>query len=496
MGAALSCIALPALGSVGGWVASCFSAAACSLACKSCNCNNSIATRVGYAIIFLLNSIFAWLMLSNWAIKQLQHLTLDYLKLECSEGTCYGIIAVHRVCFALVLFHSILGLLLLGVHDSRQKRAALQNGWWGPKVLCWFALVGISFLIPNGFFMIWGNYFALVGAAIFILFGLVLLVDFAHSWTERCLENWEAQESNKWKYILIAGTILMFSGGITLTGIMYAFFATNGCSLNQFFVTFNMILCLLITFLCVTPAVQEANPRSGLSQSSIVVIYCTYLVLSAVANEPNDKQCNPLRRSQGSQTTTVVLGAIFTFLAVAYSTSRAATQGGTFVKARGNQALRVDDLDTSSAVPLMANQVDAGVQRMSVQGSSREHLIAAVESGALPRSALYDDDDDDVDDMDGMDDKDDERYGAVYSYSFFHFIFAIAAMYVAMLLTNWNTITMEEMAAPGQDGDFVRIGQSYTAVWVKIVSGWLCLIIYGWTLLAPVMMPDRFLDDY
>ncbi|CAO3600356.1 unnamed protein product [Absidia cylindrospora] len=327
MGAALSCIALPALGFVGGWIISCFSAAACSLGCQSCNCNNSIATRIGYAIIFLLNSIVAWLMLSDWAIKQLQHLTLDYLKLECSEGTCYGIIAVHRVCFALVLFHSILGALLIGVHDSRQKRAALQNGWWGPKVLIWFALVGASFFIPNGFFMVWGNYFALIGAAIFILIGLVLLVDFAHSWTERCLDNWETQESNTWKYILIAGTVLMYSGGIALTGIMYAFFATNDCSLNQFFVTFNMILCLLISFLCVTPSVQEANPRSGLSQSSIVVIYCTYLVLSAVANEPNDKQCNPLRRSQGSQTTTIVLGAIFTFLAVAYSTSRAATRG-------------------------------------------------------------------------------------------------------------------------------------------------------------------------
>ncbi|KAI9309173.1 serine incorporator/TMS membrane protein [Cunninghamella echinulata] len=492
MGAALSCIALPALGSVGGWVASCFSAAACSLACKSCNCNNSIATRVGFAIIFLLNSIFAWLMLSNWAIKQLQHLTLDYLKLECSEGTCYGIIAVHRVCFALVLFHTILGCLLLGVHDSRQKRAAIQNGWWGPKVLCWILLVVVSFFIPNGFFMVWGNYFALIGAAIFILFGLVLLVDFAHSWTERCLENWESQDSNKWKYILIAGTLFMFSGAITLTGIMYGFFATNGCSLNQFFVTFNMILCILITFLCITPSVQEANPRSGLSQSSIVVIYCTYLVLSAVANEPNDKECNPLRRSQGSQTTTVVLGAIFTFLAVAYSTSRAATQGGTFVKKRAHLH---DDIDITSAVPLMANQVDAGVQRMSTQGTSREHLIAAVESGALPRSALNDDDDDD-DDMSGIDDKDDERYGAVYSYSFFHFIFAIAAMYVAMLLTNWNTITMEEMTKPGEDGDFVRIGQSYTAVWVKIVSGWICFFIYGWSLLAPVLMPDRFLDDY
>ena len=51
--------------------------------------------------------------------------------------------------------------------------------------------------------MVWGNYFALIGAAIFILFGLLLLVDFAHSWTERCLENYEMSESNRWKYILI-----------------------------------------------------------------------------------------------------------------------------------------------------------------------------------------------------------------------------------------------------------------------------------------------------
>ncbi|KAG1060669.1 hypothetical protein G6F42_027896 [Rhizopus arrhizus] len=57
MGAALSCLALPALSTVGTWITGCFSAAACSLAFKSCNCNNSIATRIGYAIIFLFNSI-------------------------------------------------------------------------------------------------------------------------------------------------------------------------------------------------------------------------------------------------------------------------------------------------------------------------------------------------------------------------------------------------------------------------------------------------------
>lgn len=277
----------------------------------------------------------------------------------------------------------------------------------------------------------------------------------------------------------------MFAGAITLTGIMYGYFAQNGCSLNQFFVTFNMILCFIITFLCVTPAVQEANPRSGLSQSSIVVIYCTYLILSAVANEPNDKQCNPLRKSVGPQTTSVVLGAIFTFLAIAYSTSRAATQLKALTTKNDYEAL-----NTSSAVPLRTNQVEAGARNMDTNVSpSRQALIAAVESGALPASALNESDDEDDD---SYDTKDDERHGAVYNYSFFHFIFAIAVMYVAMLLTNWNTIVDVPDDAQTDNGDLVRIGQSYTAVWVKVVSSWLCHLIYGWTLVAPVVMPDRF----
>jgi hypothetical protein len=75
--------------------------------------------------------------------------------------------------------------------------------WWGPKILLWIALVVASFFIPNGFFIFWGNHIALIGAAIFILLGLVLLVDFAHNWSESCLEKWEMSDTNKWKWILI-----------------------------------------------------------------------------------------------------------------------------------------------------------------------------------------------------------------------------------------------------------------------------------------------------
>ena len=71
---------------------------------------------------------------------------------------------------------------------------------------------------------------------------------------------------------------------LTLTGVMYAYFAKDGCQLNQFFISFNLVLCFIVSALCVAPAIQEANPRSGLSQSVVVVVYLTYLILSAVAN--------------------------------------------------------------------------------------------------------------------------------------------------------------------------------------------------------------------
>ncbi|GBC00799.1 hypothetical protein RclHR1_03980015 [Rhizophagus clarus] len=476
MGIPFSCLGIGAASWIASTAASCFSAAACTLAFKSCNCNNSIATRIVFAIIFLLNSMFSWIMLSDWAIKQLEKMTYDYLHLKCKDdGSCYGVLAVHRICFALSLFHFFLGLLVVGVNDTRDKRASIQNGWWGPKILLWITFVITSFFIPNGFFMFWGNYIALIGATLFILVGLVLLVDFAHTWSEKCLEKWQDYDDNRWKYILIGSTIAMLIGTIVLTGIMYGYFAGSGCSLNQFFITFNLILCLIVTALSISPNVQEANSRSGLPQASMVIIYCTYVILSAVANEPDDNMCNPLTRSRGTRTTTIVIGALFTFLAISYSTSRAATQGKALITKSDYHPL-----NTASAVPLVTSQPEGFPNNMR-----SDTLTAAVESGAIPASALDDDDDDDYDV------KDDEKNGVAYNYAFFHLIFAIASMYVAMLLTNWNNVT-----TTNSDEKLVVIGQTYTAVWVKVISSWICILLYSWTLVGPVFFPDRFVDYF
>ncbi len=82
-----------------------------------------------------------------------------------------------------------------------------------------------------------------------------------------------------------------------------------------------------------------------------------------------------------------------------------------------------------------------------------------------------------------QDDAGDERDGVTYNWSLFHVMFALATLYVMMTLTNWY--------APGKDVGIQDINANMSAVWVKIISAWLCFAIYMWTLAAPVLLPDR-----
>jgi serine incorporator 1/3 len=411
-------------------------------------------------------------MLTPWAIKKLQHLTLDYMEIKCPDGDCYGWVAVHRINFALGIFHIIMAVLLLGVNSSKNPRAAIQNGFWGPKIIAWLALVVVSFLIPEAFFMVWGNYVALIGATLFLLLGLILLVDLAHTWAEYCLEQIDATDSRAWRGVLIGSTLGMYAASLAMTGIQYYFFAGPKCSMNQAAITINLIFLIIVSAVSVHPAIQEYNPKAGLAQSAMVAVYCTYLTMSAVSMEPDDKQCNPLIRAQGTRTTSIIIGAIVTMLTVAYTTTRAATQG-VALGGKG-KSIRLPEDDEHD---LVTQQPDS---RREMRAAA---LRQAVEEGSLPADALLDDDDESDS---GNTPKDDERTSTQYSYALFHIIFFLATAWVATLLT----MNIEESTKDGND--FAPVGRTYWASWVKIVSAWVCYAIYTWTLVAPIVLPDRF----
>lgn len=492
MGAALSVPMLlaplaPVGACCGAVCLSMFTSTAASAMCTSCHCRSSVATRVGFAILFCLDAFLAWITLTPAFAHQIESYSLHYLKMQCAEqASCYRVMSVHRITFALALFHLALAVLLLGVHDTRSKRAEIQNGWWGPKITALLTLIVASFFLPNALFVFWANYGEPAVAVAFILMGLVLLVDMAHTWSEVCLERWERDGSDAWMYVLVGSTAGLYALVCVTTALLYRYFAADGCALNRTVITVNAVMGLALTLLCVHPRIQEANPRSGLAQCSVVLAYCTYLVVSALMNR-DDPQCNPIARGRGetSKSTTAVVGAAFTFMAVAYSTTRAATHTRLL-------AGSADEDAPAGYEPVAMHPAVISEQPQPHEPLRIQAIRSAVQAGSLPSSTLEEE-------LDAMEDAargtpdDDELAGTKYNYTFFHVIFFMAACYLAMLLTDWQFVHVGRPVDAGEGkARMVYLGVSSASMWIRIASSWACAALYAWSLLAPAVLPERF----
>ncbi|GAV28815.1 hypothetical protein PMKS-002291 [Pichia membranifaciens] len=176
---------------------------------------------------------------------------------------------------------------------------------------------------------------------------------------------------------------------------------------------------------------------------------------------------------------TVIIGAIFTFGAVAYTTTRAAANSA-FNHKYGFDA---DDHYTTTTMASLSNGTpanpsyhdDAGTITEAPRSLRRdmryEALRQAVNQGSLPESALtdpayYDPDDDDDDDDNESPANGEEREYTKYSYVLFHIIFFLATQYIAALLTINVGVT------DANNGTFVPVGRTYFNSWLKIVSSW------------------------
>lgn len=357
----------------------------------------------------------------------------------CNE--LVGDMAVYRICFAMALFFLFHSLVLIRVRTGREARAKYQNGYWGVKLVLFVGVIVGAFYMPDSFLHQFG-YAALVGAFLFILIQLLLLVDFAHTWSERWVEKWENSDDARWYYALLGSTGVLYLVALVFTILMYVYFTKGDgeCHLNKTFISLNLVFSVVITALSVSPWVQSENPRSGLLQSSVVTMYATYLTWSAVSNEPSE--CAP--DMAAAHSTSKVVGALLTFVSIAYSSVRSGGRAESF-----------------------------GIDGGSLQYDQRAALLSDRESGQG--------DDDDDDDGGKGDDGNDEAEGVRYNYSFFHFIFFLASLYILELLTNWPPV--KRVSEQG-----VEHASPWASVWVKVVSAWLTMALYTWSLIAPIVL--------
>eukprot|EP01087_Luapelamoeba_hula_P021513 TRINITY_DN753_c0_g1_i1.p1 TRINITY_DN753_c0_g1~~TRINITY_DN753_c0_g1_i1.p1 ORF type:complete len:442 (+),score=52.13 TRINITY_DN753_c0_g1_i1:54-1379(+) len=438
MGAIVSCLACQAV--------SCCAGMACNCCGKIIPISKSIATRFMYVFLFFVASLVQY-VLSNWSKELFSWIpVLDVCKSSDSERWCIGALSAARVCFAMTLFHLIFAVFMIRVKNSSDFRANIQDGWWSLKFLVIAGLVVVAYVIPNVFFVYFG-WIALFGAAIFIIIQLMLLVDFAYTWANAWIANYDETESPLWYWLLLGSTIVMYILCLAATVLIYVFFYKGSdCWLNAFLPTINVAMCLLLSFLSVHPRIQAAHPGgTGLLQSAVVSVYATYLIVSAITAEPDKDgfHCNPLDQV-GSSLSTLVLGAMFTIVAVCFTAIRTSTQGNSL-------------LATTSVDP---------------EKDENKSLVG--EDNQIGE--------------DGEEAKDDEVEEVTYNYTFFHITFMSATMFVYMLVTNWATISQTTTT----DGDSeYKVDHGMVAVWVKAVSSWLVGLLYAWTLTAPALFPNR-----
>lgn len=248
---------------------------------------------------------------------------------DCTNAV--GYLAVYRVCFALLVFFVTMAAMMINVRSSRDGRSAIQNGFWGLKFLIVIAIAVGAFFIKDGQFGTWMMWIGMLGGSAFILIQLVLIIDFAHKWADIWVGEYEETQSRGWFVALMSATAIQYV--LSLVGIILLFTYythSDDCALNKFFISFNMILCIAVSVLSITPRVQEAQPRSGLLQSAIVTLYTVYLTWSAIANNP-DGNCNPGLmgiigddKNKVSFDKTSIIGMVIWMCCILYSSLRSA----------------------------------------------------------------------------------------------------------------------------------------------------------------------------
>jgi len=374
----------------------------------------------------------------------------DSYKLDCQAAVGYQ--AVYRLCLIVTLFFIVMSLIMLNVKSSNDPRAGIQNGFWGIKYIIIIASMVAAFWIPEDTFgQVW-MWFGLIGGFLFILIQLVLIIDFAHSWAEAWYSNYQEDDSKGWLAALLSFTGLMYSGTIAAIVLMFVYYTgeyVGQCKLHEFFVSFNMLICVGLSVTSILPKVQEHMPQSGLLQSSMISLYIMYLTWSAVNSskyidcKPNFHPSNQTDVSTPKPDTDQnhpkfdtenIVGLIIWFLCVLYS-SISSSKSSSASKLTGTDRVLLSNDDGSSG------DAEAGNVR------------------------------------------DNETDEVAYSWSLFHIMFALATLYVMMTLTNWYS--------PESSGDLSNYSSNPAAMWIKITSSWLAAAIYLWTMIAPAVLVDR-----
>ncbi|KAG6781558.1 hypothetical protein POTOM_014469 [Populus tomentosa] len=430
------------------WAASCLASCCATCACHACTTVVSgisrRSARIAYCGLFALSLIVSWI-LREVAAPLMEKLPWINHFHKTPDREWFETDAVLRVSLGNFMFFTILATMMVGVKNQKDPRDSLHHGGWMAKVVCWCILVILMFFLPNEIVSFYDCYELLIGllcnliflfaesiskfgSGLFLLVQVVLLLDFVHGWNDK----WVGYDEKFWYVALFVVSLVCYVGTFAFSGLLFHWFTPSGqdCGLNTFFIVMTLIFAFVFAIVALHPAVN-----GSVLPASVISLYCMYLCYSGLASEPREYECNGLHRhSKAVSTGTLSIGLLTTVLSVVYSAVRAGS---------------------STALLSPPSSPRAGADKPLLPLDNKANEQEEKEKACKP---------------------------VTYSYSFFHIIFSLASMYSAMLLTGWST-------SIGESGKLVDVG--WPSVWVRILTGWATAGLYTWSLVAPILFPER-----
>lgn len=196
----------------------------------------------------------------------------------------------------------------------------------------------------------------------------------------------------------------------------------------------------LLTFLAI---LEKFSLRGGILPVSIVTLYCYWLLYSSLLSDPTS--CNTQRSSE-TDTVRLVLGLVIGTISIAYAGYSTGRHESLFGKVEEEVEVGESRNDLESH---RSNQSDA------------EKPIPPITESLVRRNRR------------------------------FHLMMCLCSMYMAMLLSNWGSSQGAQDASDDDSLSKTAYDLSLESMWIKIITQWITMFLYLWTLVAPVVCSSR-----
>ena len=427
-----------------------------SAGCCACSANVS---NIFYGIILVAGTVVAY------AAKYISQATNTSWWNFCPKDginpllrdLCVQNQTIYRISFVLAVF-----FLLMTIVTFFSRKFHYES--WILKGSIISGIFSASFFIPGRFFMVYRD-IARWASFLFIAMQVLVLVDFAHTLHENVAKhvdddgNDESSNSAKARTIYLALSIASFLAFVI--GIVFLYVRYNPCSLHAGMISVTLVLGIGALALSLVL-------NKGILPPCLIALYTTQITYQALTTNTT-QQCTA---AAGHTTTTMptwlmVISFLFPLGQIAWMAIRAGQANRIFVESSiKNYSQNTSPLSSS---PGSSSSSNPYASLDSDSSSSNQH------QSSKSRGPNWDS---------GMTDggNDSSSSGRAPSHWIFHLSFFLCSLYVAMLLTGWGSATPTDIHNPEA---------SKISFWIKMVSVWASFALYTWTLLAPVLFPDR-----